>query len=84
MNNRRNFIKKTAALTMGASAMAGFSKPIFSRSAINQQIEGINIVGPKKGVYSRNWNLSLYDELDEKHHVATCIWNVTERSRLST
>jgi len=48
MDNRRNFIKKTAALTVGASAMLGISKPMMAKG-INQQINGINIVGPKDG-----------------------------------
>lgn len=49
MDNRRNFIKKTAALTIGTSALVGMSKPLFSSAGINQEMNGINIVGPKEG-----------------------------------
>lgn len=48
MNNRRSFIKKTAALTLGVSAVAGVP-PLHSKPAKNQVINGINIVGPKEG-----------------------------------
>jgi len=49
MNNRRNFIKKTAALTIGASAIVGASSSLYSRAGINTPTNGINIVGPKEG-----------------------------------
>lgn len=48
MKNRRDFIKKTAALTLGATAIGGITRPL-SAKGINQEINGINIVGPKKG-----------------------------------
>jgi len=48
MDNRRNFIKKTAALTVGATTMLGISQPTAARG-VKQQINGINIVGPKEG-----------------------------------
>lgn len=49
MDNRRSFIKKTAALTLGSSAIGGVTKTLFSKSVSNLQINGINIVGPKEG-----------------------------------
>ena len=49
MSNRRNFIKKTAALTMGAGAMAGVSQPLNAMSSNKPPLTGINIVGPKEG-----------------------------------
>ena len=49
MNNRRNFIKKTAALTVGASALVGMTQPLYSMTGNTPQINGINIVGPKEG-----------------------------------
>jgi len=49
MDNRRTFIKKSAALTVGASAIAGVINPVNSKASINPQANGINIVGPKEG-----------------------------------
>ncbi len=49
MNNRRNFIKKTAALTLGVSTIGAISNPLSSKTIPSQQINGINIVGPKEG-----------------------------------
>ncbi len=49
MNNRRNFIKKTTALTMGVSVISSASNPLQAMHKTKQEINGINIVGPKKG-----------------------------------
>jgi len=49
MANRRNFIKKSAVLTLGASTVAGVGSPLYANTKIIQQVNGINIVGPKDG-----------------------------------
>lgn len=49
MDDRRSFIKKTAALTMGAGAMVTATQPLYAKSHRSPQINGINIVGPKDG-----------------------------------
>lgn len=49
MSNRRSFIKKTAALTVAASTIAGVPKSLYSAPSTGQQVNGINIVGPKDG-----------------------------------
>lgn len=49
MNNRRNFIIKSAALTLGTSAIGGISKSIQTITTPPQRVNGINIVGPKDG-----------------------------------
>jgi len=49
MNNRRNFIKKTAKLTVGAGVITSMTIPLHSEANNTQQINGINIVGPKEG-----------------------------------
>jgi len=49
MNNRRKFIKTSASLTMGVSAIAGFASPASTLVSHHQQVNGINIVGPKEG-----------------------------------
>jgi len=49
MKNRRNFLKKSAALTIGIGTLTGISKPLSAKSNNMQQIQGINIVGPKEG-----------------------------------
>lgn len=49
MKSRRNFIKKSAALTVGAGTIISMPKNIMATKFPQQTIEGINIVGPKKG-----------------------------------
>ena len=48
MKSRRNFIKKTAALTVGAGTLISFPQSSPARSS-QQTVNGINIVGPKEG-----------------------------------
>lgn len=49
MKSRRNFIKKTAALTVGAGALITNPRSIMAKTISQQGINGINIVGPKEG-----------------------------------
>lgn len=49
MKSRRNFIKKTAALTVGASAIISLPKNSLAAKPMQQNLNGINIVGPKEG-----------------------------------
>ncbi len=49
MNNRRNFIKKTTALTIGTTSIGSVTNKFSAFSDRSQQATGINIVGPKEG-----------------------------------
>lgn len=49
MSNRRNFIKKTTVLTIGATAIGSTTNSLQALSGNQQQVSGINIVGPKDG-----------------------------------
>lgn len=49
MKSRRNFIKKTAALTVGAGTIINFPGTASAAKVNKQTMNGINIVGPKEG-----------------------------------
>jgi len=49
MNNRRNFIKNSAAATVGLSVISSGSNAMSRLTRPNQQVTGINIVGPMEG-----------------------------------
>lgn len=49
MNNRRNFIKKSTAITIGLTGIGSTSNLMTKIPGNNQQVDGINIVGPKEG-----------------------------------
>ena len=49
MNNRRNFIKKSAAFSIGLGVISNPINAMDKITRTNQQINGINIIGPKEG-----------------------------------
>ena len=49
MSDRRNFIKNTTALTIGATTIGSGTNNLNAFSLKPQQVNGINIVGPKDG-----------------------------------
>ncbi len=49
MDKRRNFLKKTVVLGLGTGSFLGIQKTLHSQGNASQEVNGINIVGPKEG-----------------------------------
>jgi len=49
MDNRRKFIKTAVGLSIGSTAINTVGKSLQIMTSENQQVNGINIVGPKEG-----------------------------------